>query len=446
MLIPQDKSRPHLWRFAGIVVLIGILGFFASTYVYTKVDSAGRLHILDRAATMAEGVDAETLATFTGTEADLENEDYQRTKSLLMRMRAANSDARFLYLIGKNEANELFFYADSEDPSSPDYSPPGQVYYEATPAMQAFFEDGKPVTEGPDQDRWGVWISGYAPVHDAEGNIIAMLGMDLPAEQYLRDVSTYSALPLLFAFAVILLLALNLRARLRELRYVEQKSELLAIASHEVRTPLTGMRWALERTLEGKNGELPVDAARVLGQVHESSLRLITRINNLLDMNALSARGKYAFHKEHVLVKPLIDDVVQSLTLSASQRNVRIVAEVPRDASVPADRQMLQHALFNLLANAVKYTKEGTEVTVRYAERAKEHRFEVIDHGNGISEAEKTRIFEGYHRTKDAVHSGQTGTGLGLYLTKRAAELHGGRVEATSTPGAGATFTFVIPV
>jgi len=443
MLLPT--KNPHHGRpaFFAVLLVTLLLGALSAVYVYSQVDDARRAHILGRVSTMAEAIPRADLLALEGSENDLSSPSYEDVKDLLMRMREANHDVRFVYVIGENEENELFFYADSESPDSSDYSPPGQVYFEATPAMHAVFSAKQASTEGPDRDRWGIWISGYAPVLAEDGTVLAMLGMDLPANEYLTDVLAYSFLPLLITLVLVIMLVATGRARMRELLYIEQKAEFLSIASHEIRTPLTGIRWAIEGILRRERDSMQPRTKLTLGLVHESCLGLLARVNNLLDLTALESSTALQLKKERIEAFPFIKDITDSLALSAQQRDVTIELDpsVETAGFIRVDRQMMHHAFFNLLTNAIKYTHEGTRVTISAKKEGGEHLFSIADEGDGISIENQERIFAGYTRTQDAVRSGQYGTGLGLYLARKAAEMHGGTIRVSSKPGAGATFT-----
>jgi len=309
--------------------------------------------------------------------------------------------------------------------------------------MYALFRDGESRTEGPDRDRWGLWISGYAPVRDADGRVIALLGIDLPANRFIGDALAYASLPLLASLALLALLWGYERVRRRERLLVEQKAEFLSIASHEIRTPLTGIRWAVEGLLKD---ELPEAMRSTLALVHENSLRMLARVNNLLDLNALDGRGKAMLKKEPIDMRGFLAEIAATLELSAREREVSINIGPSVDAAgtITADREMLHHAFFNLLANALKYTKRGTSIEVSYARSGAAHEFRVKDGGPGIPAEEAERIFEGYHRTDGAKRSGAYGTGLGLYLARKAMTLHGGSVVLEPGEG-GATFLLTLP-
>lgn len=449
MFTPETNKRFGRMRLAPILlaVLVLFIGAISAFYVFSQVDRAGREHILERVATIAVAVPQEQLQELSGTEDDLGTPAYETLKLFLTKMRSVNGDARFLYVIGKNGEGDLFFYADSEPAESADYSPPGQIYYEATPAMQALFEDGKRRTEGPDQDRWGLWISGYAPVVDEAGTVVAMLGMDLPANSYLGDAMAYASLPLLVSLLLTLGIIATERTRRRETAYLEQKAEFLSIASHEIRTPLTGIRWAIEGLLKRQNPPLNPKTRTVLALVHESCLGLIGRVNNLLDLTALEGGNTARLRPEAIDLRDFVEDIADSLALSAQERHVSIEVDgsFSEAGTLTGDRQMLHHALFNLLTNAVKYTREGSAVRIQYARVSGMHQLSIIDQGKGIAPEDQQKIFAGYHRTKEAIRSGAYGTGLGLYLVKKAAELHGGTVAVSSVLEEGSTFTLSLP-
>jgi signal transduction histidine kinase len=444
MLSPSGL-HPRRLLFIASLAAVALVGIGSSAYVYLQVDHASRLHVLDRASTIAALIPPDTLRELKGAPGDANDPAYLALKDQLSRVRNVNQDARFVYLIGRSETDgTLFFYADSEPADSEDYSPPGQTYEEATPVMHALFENGAAVTEGPDRDRWGVWMSGYAPVYGASGQVEGLLGIDLPATQYFADIAAYSLLPLLIALLFIVGLVAGQRARSRELRYVEQKAEFLSIASHEIRTPLTGIRWAIEGLMKGS----PEGSRQrqVLALVHENCLNLIARINNLLDVTKLEREDAVRLKKEPLVIGPFVEDILKSLALSAEQRGIALKLDpsVLGAGLVDADQQMLHHAFFNLISNAIKYADEGTEVWISYRHDEDMHRFSVNDRGPGIRLEDQAAIFEGYHRTREAVRSGQYGTGLGLYLVKRAAELHGGTVAVESGPES-TTFTLSLP-
>lgn len=442
MTLLPGKRRAHTGALLVLAGVILALGGAASVFTYVSIDRAGREHILSRVYTVRELLPQEKIAALSGSEEDVETLEYQQLKNMLTQVRGVNSDVRFVYLVGRTPSDQLFFYADSEPPTSVDYSPPGQRYDEAPEQMHAVFADGEGRSDGPTRDRWGVWISAYAPVYGEGGAVIALLGMDLPAQAFITDAVTYAAFPLLAAVLLATLLLFIHALRRKEERTLAQKAEFLSIASHEIRTPLTGVRWALEDLLSSSQG-LPQETQTTLTQIHDVSTRLIERVNNLLDITKLEQQGRA--QKEDVSMRPFLEQIIQSFLLSAKQKNIRVTLDssLPDDLVLTIDQDVMRHVFFNLISNAIKYTKEGTNVHVGYERSSKEHIFSVSDQGEGIPVKEQERIFEGYHRT--GARSQIEGTGLGLYLVRKAVTLAGGKVAIDQTVTNGTRFLVSLP-
>lgn len=447
MLLPRHIRRPNELGYALTAVAIVVLGIASSAYVYMSVDQAGRAHIQDRAQTLAVAIPYEQVTQLHGDVRDEGTPAYDSLKSLLTRIRVANRDVRFAYLIGKDANNTLFFYADSEPTTSSEYSPPGQAYPEATEPMRQVFVERLVATEGPSRDRWGVWISAYAPVVDGAGRVVALAGLDLPATEFLLNSVLYASLPLLIALVLLVLISAAERMHAREYRAIGQKAEFLSIASHEIRTPLTGIRWAVESLLKDKTITLDARATSMLERVHDSCIMLVARINNLLDVTAFESQGRAVLQKSPIQLKSFLEEIAESLALSARERDITIDIDASFDdaPALVADPQTMHHVFFNLIANGVKYTQEHTTVRVSYRAEPKWHVITVRDDGPGMSPEDMQHIFEGYHRTEEAVRSGQYGSGLGLYLVRQAAEMHGGSIRVDSAKGMGAVFTLRMP-
>lgn len=444
MSLTPTKQRFRTPILLALAALLFASGIGASVYTYLAIDSAGRTHILDRAHTMVEMLPKGVVTSLAGTEEDVGTPVYEDLKSLLARVRSVNSDVRFIYLIGSKPDDTLFFFVDSEEASSEDYSPPGQTYDEAPWQMYAVFEDGVGRSDGPTQDRWGVWISAYAPVYGEQGEVIALLGIDLPAETFIGDAVAYAALPFLVSLLLVALLLAVHHVRRREEVALEQKAEFLSIASHEIRTPLTGVRWALEDMLSS-GAVLTPETRSSLTEVHDVATRLIERVNNLLDVTKLEQQRKA--RREQVRMRPFIDDIAKSFALAAQQKHVTVVVEdsISEELELFIDEDIMRHVFFNLLSNAIKYTKEGTSVRVAYEQKGTKHVFSVSDEGEGIPEQEQRNIFAGYYRAKTHEHAGIEGTGLGLYLVEKALALVGGTVAIENKQTGGARFLVTLP-
>jgi signal transduction histidine kinase len=447
MLLPQQLKKPRQSLYHFLIIVVILISASSSFYIYKKVDSTSMQHLLDRVNTLGATIPEEQMMQIAGADSDLENPAYQSLKQLMIDVAAANPDIRWVYIIGQREDKSLFIYGDSEDPSSEDYAPPGLPYEEASDKMYQVFEDGKSVTE-PTTDRWGSWISAYAPIIDKQtGRVVAFVGIDITANEYMREKLLYSSLPLLVGLFLLTLIYSIQYTRIREFRYVEQKAEFLSIAAHEIRTPLTGIRWVLESFLNEKNSTLTPANRKMLSLVYENCLKLIARINNLLSVTALESIGHGGLKKSEVEIKSFFEEIMNVLALSGQERKVSLVLDpsISPDLKVVLDKDAMRHVFFNLFSNAIKYTNPETSVTISYKKEGGNHLFLVKDQGNGISAEDQQKIFLGYQRTKEAVNSHATGTGLGLFLAKKAVELHRGTLTVSSVKGEGTTFTVTLP-
>ncbi len=447
MVSLSNKKNPYKLIYAGLAILFIVSGISLAFIGYKKIDSIQRNHLIDRASTIAKIISLDNLKTLNGSESDLFNPSYIQLKEELTNAVKVNKDVRFIYLIGKNVDGSLFFYVDSEDPQSEDYSAPGQIYGEASPEMYGIFKDGVSIAEGPTKDRWGIWISGSAPVFDENGNVIAILGMDSPAKEFIETNLAYAIVPLLVSAMLLLLLYFFRFIEQKERKYLEVKEEFLSIASHEIRTPLMGMKWALEYILN-KNSINDEEAKGALEQVYKNTTALIKETNDLLSLKALEEAHKTKVNNEQINLKNFFDEILQILFLSAREHNVRLIInnKLSENEYILSDRKSLRQIFINLLINAIKYTKPNTDVSISYEWKEDKLTFEVEDNGEGMSEEETKNIFNGYYRTRKAQESKETGTGLGLYITKKIVESLKGNISVKSEIGKGSKFIVTLPV
>lgn len=192
------------------LAILGLLSIVAVLWAsIVNTDKEMRDNLLVQATVAAKATDVVRLAKLTGADSDLRSPDYIRIKEQMTAIRSASNDYRFVYLMGKKPNGAIFFYADSEPESSTDYSPPGQIYREATKELREIFSKKEGLVEGPVDDEWGSWVSALSPVVDPRtGSVIAVLGIDIAASFWRWDVGVH-VLPsvgfmvLLFIGAVI---------------------------------------------------------------------------------------------------------------------------------------------------------------------------------------------------------------------------------------------------
>jgi PAS domain S-box-containing protein len=187
-------KNPHLT--AALFVAIFAVGALFVWWITMQADGDMRTVLLQQARLVAQPVNVERVMALSGTEADMDSPGYRRIKEHLVAVRSANSQYRFLYIMGRRADGVIFFIADSEPVGSKDYSPPGQVYEEAPEGYRRVFDSKSAAIEGPVTDRWGVWVSALVPLTDPEtGSVVAVLGMDIDARGWKWDVTAHTALP-----------------------------------------------------------------------------------------------------------------------------------------------------------------------------------------------------------------------------------------------------------
>lgn len=224
------------------------------------------------------------------------------------------------------------------------------------------------------------------------------------------------------------------------------KSEFLTNMSHELRTPLNGIIGFSEFLIDGKAGELNDRQREFLGDVLASGRHLLRLINDVLDLSKIEA-GRMDLQPELFAVAPAVEEVCSIAATALRGKAIRLNCEVAADmAEARLDRRRFTQILFNLVSNALKFTDEGGEVRVLVDRAGPSLRLRVVDTGIGIREDDLAKLFVEFQQLDSGATRRHQGTGLGLALTRRLAELHGGSVHAASTPGKGSTFTVLLPL
>jgi GAF domain-containing protein/HAMP domain-containing protein len=239
----------------------------------------------------------------------------------------------------------------------------------------------------------------------------------------------------------------EIQQKSRELEVASQhKSEFLANMSHELRTPLNAIIGFSEVLLERMFGELNVKQDDYLKDIHSSGKHLLSLINDILDLSKVEA-GRMELEPAAFDVPTAIDNAMTLVRERAQRHDIALgVAVAGGVDEIVADERKFKQILLNLLTNAVKFTPDGGRVDVIARRAGPLLEVAVRDTGIGIAKEDQDAVFEEFRQVGRHYTNKQEGTGLGLALTRRFVELHGGTIRLDSEPGQGSTFTFTIPV
>lgn len=440
--ISGKKERPTViasfFWLKSIAVLVVFAGMITTYYSYKITGIDYKKDFLVRAQTISHGIDKESVMELTGGADDIYLEPYQEIKKSFSNIARANNDIRFVYLM-KIIDDDVVFLVDSENPVSEDYSGPGDVYYEAPKAIHDAISEELTTVEFV-QDRWGSWFSGFVPIYDDKGNFIAQLGVDTSSESYNQRVISSVTIPALSTLVVLFIVFLSIKSKKKELEFMELQQNFLSVATHQIRTPLTGIRWTLESSLKMETlTELRTNVKQVHGYVEN----LIEAVNDLL----LALRiGKSAKIKEDVDVIDVVNQAIGLETVFAQSRNITITFN--KNDSVPSvhiEKQGLVRAISNIISNAIKYSPEHKSVTVTVTQENGDVVVSCKDQGIGIPKDEIKELRYGFYRASNAQKMTRNGTGIGLVSSIRFIEQAKGTLDIVSEENKGTEIIIKLP-
>jgi PAS domain S-box-containing protein len=223
-------------------------------------------------------------------------------------------------------------------------------------------------------------------------------------------------------------------------RVLQQKDEFINVASHELRTPVTSLKAAMQIMGRMKDNPNPVVLSKMIEQSNRSLLRLTSLITDLLDSSRIS-QGKLNLVKSRFSLSKLISNCCNLIRDSSKHE---ITVEGDSNIEIEADEQQIEQVLINLVSNAVKYAPDARVITIRIEPCVGEIKIGVEDHGPGIPADQLEHLFEQYYRVD---YSGIqfSGLGLGLYISSEIVKKHSGKIGVTSILGKGTNFWFTLP-
>lgn len=233
----------------------------------------------------------------------------------------------------------------------------------------------------------------------------------------------------------------------REKTVERMKTEFVSIAAHQLRTPISAIKWTLRMILDGDLGPITEDQRDFLDKTYKSNERMINLINDLLNVTRIE-EGRHLYNLVLVNLEDLLETIVNNYGQILEQKKLKVEFSKPtvKLPQVKIDVEKVKLVIANLIENAIKYTPAGGKIAIAIGSDGESVKIMVRDTGIGIVKDQQSRIFTKYFRGTNALKTETEGTGLGLFITKNIVETHGGKIWFTSEEGKGTSFFFTMPI
>lgn len=234
----------------------------------------------------------------------------------------------------------------------------------------------------------------------------------------------------------------------REKNIERMKTEFVSISAHQLRTPLSAIKWTLKMILDEDVGTISPDQREILEKSYASNERMINLVNDLLNVTRIE-EGRFLYKLEPVQLEEMMQTTIDNLKEEAQRRKASLIfnKEESRLPAVKVDKEKLKLVLDNLVTNALKYnSSKKAKVEVFIKKIDDQIQLQVKDNGLGIPKTQQSRIFTKFFRGENVVRLEVDGSGLGLYTTKNIIEAHGGKIWFDSEEGKGTSFYFTLPL
>jgi len=276
-------------------------------------------------------------------------------------------------------------------------------------------------------------------------NIAAMIATYLIAKYYTEP--EFVALIVIGVATFFFLISYSVTQGFDQLAKANKmKTEFVSIASHQLRTPLSAMRWTINLLEDNRVGEMGEEQKKYLALVKEGNERMIKLVNDLLDVSRIEM-GRVLLQPGQTNLYVLIEKMVKDLSAVAQAGSIAIKLEAAETLpNVYADPSKISMVIQNLIDNAIKYSRGRGEINIKAEKEGKFVKVAVRDQGVGIPENQQKQIFQKFFRSDNTLKNQTSGTGLGLFIAKSVVEESKGKIWFESKANEGTTFFFTLPI
>ncbi len=276
-------------------------------------------------------------------------------------------------------------------------------------------------------------------------NIVVMVSTYFIANRY-TDQPEMVALLVILVTAIFFVISHIITQGFDKLAQANKmKTEFVSVASHQLRTPLSAVRWVLN-LLDGGQGQKPEDLTNYLDLIKQSNERMIKLVNDLLDVSRIEMGG-IIFNPRQTNLYILVQKIVDNFSVYAQANNIAMTVDAPETLpNVYTDPEKISLVIQNLIDNAIKYIKGKGEIKISLESGGKSVKVAVRDTGVGIPASQQKFIFQKFFRSDNIMKHQTVGTGLGLFIAKSVIEESRGKIWFESREGQGTIFYFTLPI